>query len=52
MENGLFEIYQSRDIYFTLDMWSVVSHGMRKQTDKSRDNNESEKKEEHGETQF
>ncbi len=26
MENGLFGIYQSRDIYFTLDMLRVVSH--------------------------
>ena len=26
MVNGLFDIYQSRDIYFTIDMWQVLSH--------------------------
>ena len=25
MENGLFGIFQSRDIYFTLDMWKLLS---------------------------
>ncbi len=48
MDNGLFGIYQSRDIYFTLDMLRVLSHpSVGKRTVESGEN----KKEDGGEEQ-